>query len=44
MGGVRCIKLKTDVVSLGQKKASKKLAKKSKANGKCHITVTGSKR
>jgi hypothetical protein len=29
MGRVRCIKPKTDVVSLGQKKASKKLIKKS---------------
>jgi hypothetical protein len=45
MGRVRCIKPKTDVVSLGQKKASKKLVKKSKVNGKCRITVcTGSKK
>jgi hypothetical protein len=29
MGRVRCIRPKTDVVSLGQKKASKKLVKKS---------------
>jgi hypothetical protein len=43
MGRVRCIKPKTDVVSLGQKKASKKLIKKSKVNGKHRITVTGSK-
>jgi hypothetical protein len=41
---VRCIKPKTDVVSLGQKKASKKLVKKSKVNGKRRITVTDSKR
>ncbi len=32
MGRVRCIRPKTDVVSLGQKKASKKLIKKSKVN------------
>jgi hypothetical protein len=44
MGRVRCIKPKTDVVPLGQKKASKKLVKKSKVNGKCRITVTGSKK
>ncbi len=44
MGRVRCIKPKTDVVSLGQKKANKKLGKKSKVNGKRHITVTGSKK
>jgi hypothetical protein len=44
MGRVRCIKPKTDVVSLGQKKASKKLIKKSKVNGKRRITVTGSKK
>jgi hypothetical protein len=44
MGRVRCIKPKTDVVSLGQKKASKKLVKKSKVNGKRHITFTGSKK
>ncbi len=41
---VRCIRPKTDVVSLGQKKASKKLVKKSKVNGKRSITVTGSKK
>ncbi len=29
---------------MAQKKASKKLVKKSKVNGKCCITVTGSKR
>ncbi len=44
MGRVRCIKPKTDVVSLGQKKASKKLVKKSKVNGNHCITVTGSKK
>jgi hypothetical protein len=44
MGRVRCIKPKRDVVSLGRKKASKKLVKKSKVNGKRRITVTGSKR
>jgi hypothetical protein len=44
MGRVRCIKPKTDVVSLGQKKASKKLLKKSKVNGKRRITVTGNKK
>jgi hypothetical protein len=44
MGGVRCIKPKTDVVSLCQKKADKNLIKKSKVNGKRHITVTGSKK
>jgi hypothetical protein len=41
---VRCIRPKSDVVSLGQKKASKKLVKKSKVNGKRRITVTGSKK
>jgi hypothetical protein len=44
MGRVRCIRPKTDVVSLGRKKASKKLVKKSKVNGKRRITVTGSKK
>jgi len=44
MGRVRCIKHKTDVVSLGRKKASKKHVKKSKVNGKRRITVTGSKK
>ncbi len=44
MGRVRCIRPKSDVVSLGQKKASKKLVKKSKVNGKRRITVTGSKK
>ncbi len=44
MGRVRCIKPKTDVVSLGRKKASKKLVKNSKVNGKRRITVTGSKK
>jgi hypothetical protein len=40
MGRVRCIKPKADVISLGQKKPSKKL---SNMNGKRHIAVTGSK-
>jgi hypothetical protein len=44
MGRVRCIKPKTDVVSLGRKKASKKLVKKSTVNGEHRITVTGSKK
>ena len=44
MGRVRCIRPKSDVVSLGRKKASKKLVKKSKVNGKRRITVTGSKK
>jgi hypothetical protein len=44
MGRVRCIKPKTDLVSLGQKKASKKLVKKSKVNGKRRITVTDSRK
>jgi len=44
MGRVRRIGPKTDVVSLGQKKASKMLVKKSKVNGKHHITITGSKK
>ncbi len=44
MGRGRCIKPKTDVVSLGQKKASKKLVKKRKVNGKRRITVTDSKK
>jgi hypothetical protein len=44
MGRVRCIEPNTDVVSLGQKKDSKKLVKKSKVNGKRHITVSGSKK
>jgi hypothetical protein len=44
MGRVRCIEPKTGVVSLGWKKASKKLVKKSKVNGKRRITVTGSKK
>jgi hypothetical protein len=44
MGRVRCIRPKTDVVSLGQKKASKRLVKKSKVNGKHRIAVTGSKK
>ncbi len=44
MGRVRCMKPKTDVVSIGGKKASKKLVKKSKVNDKRRITVTGSKK
>ena len=44
MGRVRCIRPMTDVVRIGQKKASKKLVKKSKVNGKRCITVTGSKK
>jgi len=44
MGRVRCISPNTDEVSLGQKKASTKLVKKSKVNGKRRITVTGSKK
>jgi hypothetical protein len=43
MGRVRCIKSKTDVISLGHKKPSKKLVKKSNANGKHHIAVIGNK-
>ena len=39
MGRVRCIRPKSDVISLGQKKC----IKKSKVNGKRRITVTGSK-
>jgi len=44
MGRVRCIRPRADVVSLGQKKASKKLIEKSKVNSKRRITVTGSKK
>jgi hypothetical protein len=44
MGRVRCSRPKSDVVSLDRKKASKKLVKKSKVNGKRRITVTGSKK
>ncbi len=44
MGRVRCIRPKSDVVSLGRKKASKKLVKKSKVNDKRRITVTCSKK
>ncbi len=44
MGRLRCIRPKSDVVSLGRKKASNKLVKKSKVNGKQRITVTGSKK
>jgi hypothetical protein len=43
MGRVRCIKTKADVIRLGRKKPSKKLVKKSNANGKRCITVTGNK-
>jgi hypothetical protein len=43
MGRVRCIKPKADVISLGRKKPSKKLVKKSDANGKRCIAVTGNK-
>ncbi len=44
MGRVRFIRPNTDVISLGQKKVSKKLVKKSKVNGKRCITVTGGKK
>ncbi len=44
MDRVRCIRPKANVVSLGQKKASKKLVKKNKVNGKHRITVIGSKK
>jgi hypothetical protein len=40
MGRVRCIRPKSDVISLGQKKC----IKKSTVNGKRRITVTGSKK
>jgi hypothetical protein len=43
MGRVRCIKPKADVISLGRKKPSKKLVKKSNSNGKRRIAVTGNK-
>jgi hypothetical protein len=43
MGKVRCIKPKPDVISMGHKKPSKKLLKKSKANGKHCIAVIGNK-
>jgi hypothetical protein len=43
MGRVRCIQPKSDVISLGRKKPSKKLVKKNNANGKRCIAVTGSK-
>ena len=42
MGRVRCIKPTADVICLGRK-ASKKIIKKSKVNGKRRITVIGSK-
>jgi hypothetical protein len=44
MGRVRCIKPKADVISLGRKKPSKKLVKKSNVNGKRRITMPGSKK
>ncbi len=44
MGRVRYIRPKTDVVGLGQKKASKKLVKKSKVNDKRRINVTDRKK
>jgi hypothetical protein len=37
------IESKADVISLGRKKPSKKIVKKSNANGKRHIAVTGNK-
>ncbi len=40
MGRVRCIRPKSDVISLGQKKC----IEKSTVNGKRRITVTGSKK
>jgi hypothetical protein len=43
MGRVRCIKPTADVISLGQKKPSNELVKKSNVNGKRHNAVTGSK-
>ena len=43
MGRVRCINTRADVISLGCKKPSKKLVKKSNANGKHRIAVTGNK-
>jgi hypothetical protein len=43
MGRVRCIKPKADVISLGCNKPRKKLVKKSNANGKRRIAVTGNK-
>jgi hypothetical protein len=43
MGRVRCIKPKADVISLGCKKPSKKLVKKSNSNGKRCIAVIGNK-
>jgi hypothetical protein len=43
MSRVRCITPKADVINLGRKKPSKKLVKKSSANGKRRIIVTGNK-
>jgi hypothetical protein len=43
MGRMGCIKPKADVISLGHKKPSKKLVKKSNPNDKRRITVTGNK-
>ncbi len=43
MGRVRSTKPKHDVISVG-KKTNKAVTKKSKVNGKSHITMTGSKR
>ncbi len=43
MSKVRCIKPKADMFSLGRKKPSKKLVRKSNTNGKHCITVTGNK-
>jgi hypothetical protein len=44
MGRVRCIEPKADVISLGCKNSCKKLIKKSNANDKHCIAVTGNKR
>ena len=43
MGRVCSMKPKHDVISVG-KKTNKAVTKKSKVNGKSHITMTGSKR
>ncbi len=43
MGRVRCIKPEEDVISLGDKKPSKKLIEKSNTNGKHCIAVAGNK-
>ncbi len=42
MGRVRCTKPKHYVISVG-KKTNKAVTKKSKVNGKSHVTMTGSK-